>query len=754
MKKKALVFLMMLLVMAAGVVCAAATPVSISVEVTVEQASARSMLEMINEFRTGSEAWYWNSDNTTKTECSGLGTLVYDYELEEKAIQRATEIALFFAHTRPNNTPWYTVFPMDCMMSGENLAGGQTSAYSAFVSLREDDYPYKGQGHRRNMLGTDFNCIGIGHVICNGIHYWTQELAYRAMPVTTLDGPEPDGYFGIGVDVAPELVNGVYAEDITLEVDQHINAPAVSFTMTETWGNRIPYLPYDLSLEPIWTISDPEKLVLSYYDIRGLNAGETTMTAEVFGMPVTANIRITPKDLTLATVTVSGEYEFYNALPHTPFVSVMYGETVLEENKDYTLSYANNINGGEAIVAVTGMGNYAGTAQKTFTIQKSPLTVTALDQTITYGDAPAPIGVEMAGFYGDDTEASLGGELAYSCSYEQYGGIGTYAITPYGLLSDNYEFNYIAGLLTVNVKEVGISWSDTTLTYNGQYQAPTATVTGLVNSDLITTNVAGPMIDAGSYIATAESLYGEQVNNYLLPEGISTAFTISKAAPELTAPEAVQGLVEKKTSQQLICPGDTNDGVMEYSLQKDQAYSKKIPTAKKAGTYTVWYRVVGDQNHEDTAPRSVTAEIRSATVTEVTVNGGIYTLNLKAKTATLKKAAKDSVKSLVIEDSVSANNTTYPVTAIGNGACKGMKKLTKVTIGKNVKKIGKNAFNGCKKLKTIVIQTKQLTAKNVGTDAFKNISSKPTVSCPAGKASSYGKILKKQGMPSKAKFVN
>ena len=41
---------------------------------------------------------------------------------------------------------------------------------------QEENEPYEGQGHRRNMLSTRFGYIGIGHVVCNGVHYWTQEF--------------------------------------------------------------------------------------------------------------------------------------------------------------------------------------------------------------------------------------------------------------------------------------------------------------------------------------------------------------------------------------------------------------------------------------------------------------------------------------------------------------------------------------------------------------------------------------------------
>ena len=75
---------------------------TVQLPVTFRQSEARTILGMINEFRTGSDAWYWNESNTTKVKVSGLQPLQYDYDLEKVAMQRAAEIVMLFSHTRPN----------------------------------------------------------------------------------------------------------------------------------------------------------------------------------------------------------------------------------------------------------------------------------------------------------------------------------------------------------------------------------------------------------------------------------------------------------------------------------------------------------------------------------------------------------------------------------------------------------------------------------------------------------------------------
>ena len=63
-----------------------------------------------------------------------------------------------------------------------------------------------------------------------------------------------------------------------------------------------------------------------------------------------------------------------------------------------------------------------------------------------------------------------------------------------------------------------------------------------------------------------------------------------------------------------------------------------------------------------------------------------------------------------------------------------------------MKKIGKSAFYGCKKLKNVTIKTTKLTDKKVGSKAFKGIHSKATIKVPKTKVKSYTSMLKKKGI--------
>ena len=78
----------------------------------------------------------------------------------------------------------------------------------------------------------------------------------------------------------------------------------------------------------------------------------------------------------------------------------------------------------------------------------------------------------------------------------------------------------------------------------------------------------------------------------------SKTFNIVKATPTVTALTAVADLEYKGSEQELVTKGDTDFGTLLYSLD-GTSYSTDIPTATNAGTYTVYYKVAGDANHND-----------------------------------------------------------------------------------------------------------------------------------------------------------
>ena len=106
--------------------------------------------------------------------------------------------------------------------------------------------------------------------------------------------------------------------------------------------------------------------------------------------------------------------------------------------------------------------------------------------------------------------------------------------------------------------------------------------------------------------------------------------TVEKAsigASRITPPTAQENLTYTGQEQALITAGSvTSGGTMQYSLTENGTYSQNIPIGTNAGTYTVWYRVIGDANHNDTVPASVAVSIgkKPLTITGVTAASKPY----------------------------------------------------------------------------------------------------------------------------------
>lgn len=200
------------------------------------------------------------------------------------------------------------------------------------------------------------------------------------------------------------------------------------------------------------------------------------------------------------------------------------------------------------------------------------------------------------------------------------------------------------------------------------------------------------------------------------------------------------------------------------------ASSYTIPTGKGAGTYT-YYCIVSNNGYSaesDKAGVTVTAKEKVSGIEltdpeQTTLKKGdcfkdktgkmIYKVISDGKKPTacfVKMVVK--TKKVSIPATVKVGGVSYSVVEIANNAFKNDKKLTSVVIGKNISKIGKQAFYGCKKLKTITIQSKKLTKKRVGSKAFGKIHSKATFKLPKAKYKSYRSMLKKKGPGKKVNY--
>ena len=243
---------------------------------------------------------------------------------------------------------------------------------------------------------------------------------------------------------------------------------------------------------------------------------------------------------------IYGDGEDANATITSTLVSGIQVPTIVYSQNGTTQSAAPN-NAGDYTASIT-LGD--ATVSVDYTVERAKLTVTANENTITYGDEPADKGVTYLGFVNREDADVLHGELNYSFNYSKYGDVGSYSITPGGLTADNYDIETVPGTLTVARREVALTWNGYENRTYDDGRNVTATAGNLVNGDVIDVTVTGgDATGTGTHTATATGLTGDKAGNYKLPANNTKEYTIGEAAQTLT--------FEKNDSSLSVVYGDT-----------------------------------------------------------------------------------------------------------------------------------------------------------------------------------------------------
>ena len=200
--------------------------------------------------------------------------------------------------------------------------------------------------------------------------------------------------------------------------------------------------------------------------------------------------------------------------------------------------------------------------------------------------------------------------------------VGTYTLTV--TASDTGNSNYNASTkgatitVTVNNATISVSGSNQTYTYDGSAHGNGVSVT-TVNSQTATIKYG---TTSGTYnltsaptatnVADSKTVYYQvSAPNHNTTTG-SYTLTINKAAGSVTTPSA-KSLTYNGSVQTLINAGSSTTGTIQYKLGTG-SYDTKLPSATNAGTYTVYYKVIGDANHNDVSEKSLSVTINRASV--------------------------------------------------------------------------------------------------------------------------------------------
>lgn len=483
---------------------------TLGVKVAFGQSDARSMLDLINRFRSGeltdggqSVVWARAQDGSIDTASyKNLKALAYDYELEKVAMQRAAEIALKFSHARPDGTICSTLFPGGYSAEGENIAygwgeGSITTAQKAFEGWCETNDSYGGQGHRRNMLSGNFNRIGIGHAVVHwsgvlsegtrpytisvDVHFWTQELGYRDDGVGLEPTPAQDDSAPcvVQVDVLSDSIQRVSMladeSSFTLGLGQTRTFDGVSCGVrtSSTYPTRFNFswsdgatsigtyylpveMPYDLKSD------DASVASVSGRNVTGVSVGAAMLTASSSlgaGAEAAVPVGVRSGDLAGASVILPQEKCIYDGTAKRPDLGVEINGVKLQEGEDYTVSYERNVNAGMAIASVVCKGSYEGSAKIPFKIEPRPATVKSRSASKVFGKSDPVFSAVVEGVLDGDS-------LSYSLRRASGEATGSYLITPAGdAVQGNYSVTFKAeGSLTINKANNPVKFSAQTKT--------------------------------------------------------------------------------------------------------------------------------------------------------------------------------------------------------------------------------------------------------------------------------------------------
>ena len=308
------------------------------------------------------------------------------------------------------------------------------------------------------------------------------------------------------------------------------------------------------------------------------------------------------------------------------------------EKEDGTYFDGEPINVG-TYVAKISINNKSGepaTASVKYTILKAPLTVTARNHKIWYGEEPANIGVTFSSFANDKDETALEFTPKYTYDYTQYGNVGEYKIIPQcpdGLNLDeklpNYKVIFEPGTLTVEQKEVFLIWDNYENRIYGDESPIRVTIAGLVNNDEISAEIAGADLTAGTHTAEVTKLTGDKAGNYKLPANPTVTYKVARAKQTLEFITKVYNITYGSISFENEFTKTSNyntDVFYESSDQKvvtvdENGHSRVVGV----GTATITATAVENENYERVqATCTVNVTPKPVTISGVKANNKTY----------------------------------------------------------------------------------------------------------------------------------
>lgn len=189
-----------------------------------------------------------------------------------------------------------------------------------------------------------------------------------------------------------------------------------------------------------------------------------------------------------------------------------------------------------------------------------------------------------------------------------------------------------------------------------------------------------------------------------------------------------------------------------YGNSVETAYIAVRPALHLNLNSTVWKNAESvSAGTGDSGNSSQTVLKKNAKVNDSAGNTYIVTQsNTNQREVAFASPKNKKIAKVTIPATIKVRGVKYQVTHIQANAFQKCKKLQKVSVGKNVRSIGKKAFYGCSGLRKLILHTRKLQLKKVGKKAFCKVNAQVKVDLPQKKSKAYRKMLKKRGLRGKA----
>ena len=345
--------------------------------------------------------------------------------------------------------------------------------------------------------------------------------------VTGLTGTEPGSY--------PVTVTGTGNYTGTVTKSFEIAKADISSATISDIDSPVGYTGTAYEPEVTVTFNGTELALDTDYTVaytNNVNAGEATVTITGTGThfkgSVEKHFTITAADLSGCTFAPIADVT-YNTKAHTPEVTVAISGRTLEADKDYTVSYASNVNAGTATVTVTGKGNFTGSANTTFTIAKADLNLSVYTISSLCTETEVKTSTLPSNFFlANETETG------FSIALTAAGGDAIFTQAPAVVDGENvitYQLNGGTGEATFNVTVTPVSSNYKAGTYDLKIQAYDKT------------NVSNRIVfESGSAVYTGSGIKYEKATiaghssgmRYTYAPDVATGATLDAAGLPLT----------------------------------------------------------------------------------------------------------------------------------------------------------------------------------------------------------------------------